>query len=143
MPAMSSTKPITHVASTRFTSDLNADESKAADGLKRRIPRPAATIPMNTTVNSVMKRSMIVLRPLPAYFLRTVEIVTAIATSKVALTPEAEKKKLDAVSGGTCAGTTVSATTRVKMLITMPNIEPMTKRLHLDGFRDKGLTSAG
>lgn len=72
----------------------------------------------------------------PEYFLISTEIVTAIATSRVAFTADAAKKKLEAVSAGTLSGTTALAISRVATLMTIPNADPARNRSHFEDRRD-------
>jgi hypothetical protein len=79
---------------------------------------------------------MIALLTCPEYFLVNTEMVTAIATNRVAFTADAAKKKLEAVSVGTLSGTSALARRRVAMLTTTPNKDPARNRSHLEDRRD-------
>ncbi len=68
-----------------------------------------------------MKNEVLHLFSLAGLFTSIDEIATAMATSSVALTPEAAKKKFEAVSDGTTRGIDCSITNRV----TTPNIVPI------------------
>ncbi len=68
-----------------------------------------------------MKNNVLHLFSLSGLFTRIDEIATAMATRSVALTPEAAKKKFEAVSEGTTLGIDCSIISRV----TTPRIVPI------------------